>query len=131
MQSNGWRPPIFMIRGFTILRDLSRLLGAEQPIYSLLDPEMLDIRPPYDLRQLAKLHVKTILEVRPHGPYVLGGFSAGGPLAYEIAQQLIADGHQVALLVLFDSPCPVQPSMNWAERMVSNGLIHLRELRSH
>ena len=117
VQSKGSRPPIFMIRGFTILRDLSRLLGAEQPIYSLLDPETMNLKPPYDFKELAKLHLRTILDVRPHGPYVLAGYSAGGPLAYEIAQQLIAGGRQVPLLVLFDSSCPVQPIMNWAQRM--------------
>jgi thioesterase domain-containing protein len=130
VQPQGSRTPIFMIRGFTMFRDLSRLLGSDQPIYALLDPEIMNIRPPFDFAEIARRHVRTILGVRPHGPYMVGGFSAGGPLAYEVAQQLIAGGHQVALLVLFDSSCPVQPSLSWARRKVSNLRIHLRELRS-
>ncbi|MGC2758560.1 AMP-binding protein [Candidatus Binatus sp.] len=130
VQPQGSRTPIFMVRGFTIFRDLSRLLGTDQPIYALLDPEMMNIVPPYDFAEIARIHVKTILGVRPHGPYVLGGFSAGGPLAYEIAQQLIADGHEVALLVLFDSSCPVQPNVSSTRRKLSNARIHLRELQA-
>ena len=91
---------------------------------------MMNIGPPYDFAEIARLHVKTILGVRPHGPYVVGGFSAGGPLAYEIAQQLIADGHEVALLALFDSSCPVQPNVSSARRKLSNVRIHLRELQA-
>ncbi len=129
VQHRGLRTPIFLIRGFTIFCDLSRLLGDDQPIYSLLDPEIMDITPPYDFAEIAKIHVQTILAVRPHGPYVIGGFSAGGGLAYEVAQQLVASGHEVPLLVLFDSACPVQPSMSWIRTKVSNARIHLRELR--
>jgi len=130
VQPHGSRPPMFVIRGFTIFRDLSRLLGPDQPIYALLDPEIMNPRPPYDLEEIARLHVRTILELRPRGPYVIGGFSAGGPLAYEVAQQLKAAGHDVALLVLFDSACPVQPRMHWVDRIISNVRIHFRELRS-
>ncbi len=130
VQPQGSRTPIFMVRGFTIFSNLSRLLGTDQPIYALLDPEMMNIGPPYDFAEIARLHVKTILGVRPHGPYVVGGFSAGGPLAYEIAQQLIADGHEVALLALFDSSCPVQPNVSSVRRKLSNVRIHLRELQA-
>ena len=130
VQPHGSRTPIFMIRGFTIFRDLSRRLGLDQPIYALLDPEIMNMKPPYDLVEIARLHVRTILNVRAHGPYAIGGFSAGGPLAYEVAQQLTAAGHQVPLLVLFDSSCPVQPQTSWLSRMIANVRIHTRELHS-
>jgi thioesterase domain-containing protein len=42
--------------------------------------------------------------VQPSGPYVLGGYSFGGVVALEIAQQLVARGERVALLVLLDPP---------------------------
>ena len=37
---------------------------------------------------------------------MLGGCSASGIIAYEIAQRLLALGHEVGLLVLFDTPNP-------------------------
>jgi thioesterase domain-containing protein len=47
--------------------------------------------------------VEEILSVRPEGPYLLGGHSAGGVVAYEMAQQLLAQGRKVPLLLLLDT----------------------------
>ena len=48
-------------------------------------------------------HVKTMRAVRPRGPCFVGGWSAGGAIGYEIGQQLLAQGEDVALVVLFDT----------------------------
>src|SRR4029077_3089557 len=40
---------------------------------------------------------------QPDGPYFLGGYSFGGLVAYEMAQQLSARGQQVAFLGLIDA----------------------------
>jgi iterative type I PKS product template protein len=45
---------------------------------------------------------------QPQGPYLIGGWSAGGVVAYEVAMQLVAQGEKVEKLVLIDSPCPVK-----------------------
>ncbi|KAK5176230.1 polyketide synthase, partial [Cryomyces antarcticus] len=45
---------------------------------------------------------------QPEGPYILGGWSAGGVIAYEVAMQLVSMGEKIEKLVLIDSPCPVQ-----------------------
>ena len=42
-----------------------------------------------------------------HGPYHLGGWSAGGILAYSAAYQLLQMGERVERLILIDSPCPI------------------------
>src|SRR5262249_16162538 len=39
----------------------------------------------------------------PRGPYYLCGYSFGGLVAYEIAQQLTAQGQPVAMLAFFDT----------------------------
>jgi thioesterase domain-containing protein len=41
--------------------------------------------------------------VQPVGPYFLGGFSAGGLVAYEMARQLVESGESVQFLALFES----------------------------
>jgi thioesterase domain-containing protein len=41
--------------------------------------------------------------VRPSGPYLVGGYCLGGTIAYEVAQQLSAQGQEVSLLALFDT----------------------------
>jgi len=55
---------------------------------------------------MAALYVREIRRVQPHGPYFIGGYCLGGTIAYEMAQQLQAQGEQVALLAMFDT-------MNW------------------
>ncbi len=47
--------------------------------------------------------VKKILQIQPDGPYVIGGMCLGGILAYEIASQLRAAGHEVSLLIMVDA----------------------------
>lgn len=66
---------------------------------------------PQDLRcSLPQYVSKFITEIRrrqPVGPYNLGGWSAGGILAYEAAQQLARQGQTTAKLILLDSPNPI------------------------
>ena len=40
--------------------------------------------------------------MQPHGPYALGGFCLGGPIAAEMADQLAAAGEETAALILLD-----------------------------
>ncbi|WP_410674863.1 acyltransferase domain-containing protein [Amycolatopsis sp. cmx-4-68] len=47
--------------------------------------------------------VERLREVRPSGPYRLGGWSAGGVLAFETAQRLTALGERVEVVVLVDA----------------------------
>ena len=58
---------------------------------------------PATVEAMAERHIAELRKVRPHGPYVVGGFCAGGLVAYEIAQQLVENGDRVALLVVADT----------------------------
>jgi thioesterase domain-containing protein len=55
------------------------------------------------LGDLAARHAEAILGVQPRGPYLLGGWSFGGVVAWETARRLEDLGHEVGLLVLIDS----------------------------
>jgi iterative type I PKS product template protein len=67
------------------------------------DPESFTI----GVAGVTQIYMKEIQRRQPQGPYLLGGWSAGGVLAYEMTRQLIAKGEKVKKLVLIDSPCPV------------------------
>ncbi len=69
----------------------------------------------FSMADIAAYHVETIREIQPQGPYYLGGWSAAGLVAYEIAQQLHSQGQEVALLVLFDvtNSAALRPSSRW------------------
>ncbi|MFZ0548313.1 MAG: amino acid adenylation domain-containing protein [Candidatus Promineifilaceae bacterium] len=55
------------------------------------------------IETLASNYIANLKQVQPEGPYFLGGYSGGGVLAYEIAQQLQAQGDRVDLLVMIDT----------------------------
>ena len=126
IQPHGSRPPFFCIHGgggnVLIYRDLSKHLGSEQPFYGL-QAQGLDGERPYleTIEDMAKLYVKEIQRVQPHGPYYLGGYCMGGNVAYEMAQRLKAQGEEVALLALFDT-------MNWCSIPADNLYRKLRQI---
>jgi naphtho-gamma-pyrone polyketide synthase len=70
------------------------------------------LKRPQDLKcALQDLSVPYLAEIRrrqAHGPYHLGGWSAGGICAYDAAAKLMAAGEQVASLILLDSPNPIR-----------------------
>jgi thioesterase domain-containing protein len=52
---------------------------------------------------MAAQYVFAMRTVQPQGPYALGGWSLGGNIAYEIAQQLAEAGDEIALLFMIES----------------------------
>ena len=58
------------------------------------------------LNELMSSYLDEVRRRQPKGPYNLGGWSAGGILAYRAAQILIQEGEQVENLVLVDAPVP-------------------------
>jgi iterative type I PKS product template protein len=68
-------------------------------------------RNPHDMadRQLNEIiasYIESLRRHQPQGPYHLAGWSAGGVLAYAVAQELMAAGEEIATLTLIDSPPP-------------------------
>jgi thioesterase domain-containing protein/acyl carrier protein len=58
------------------------------------------------IKSIASRYVAAMVERQPEGPFLLGGYSAGATIAFEMAQQLTALGHRVELLVLIDARSP-------------------------
>ena len=98
--------PFFMVDSYPFFLDVVKLLGRDQPVLSLIAQEDTQSTETYSIPDEAAIHVQSILAHQPRGPYMLGGCSASGIVAYEIAQQLRALGHEVGLLVMFDNPNP-------------------------
>jgi amino acid adenylation domain-containing protein len=106
IQTQGSRAPLFAIHTLT-LHDLPRHLGKQQPLYFLrygmaAEPPDRSIPLP-NLEELASHYISEMQLIQPSGPYNLVGFSFGGVVAYEMANQLVAAGQQVNFLGLFDS----------------------------
>jgi aspartate racemase len=108
IQGGGKRIPFFCIHaaGGNVLEyyDLARLLGPDQPVYGL-QAKGLDGReePHTNIKEMARHYLKEMREVQPEGPYLLGGRSSGGTIAFEMACLLASEGQKVALLALLDT----------------------------
>jgi thioesterase domain-containing protein len=107
LQTGDGRPPFFIVDSYPFFLEVVQLMGRDQPVLSLIAQEdTQSIETTYSIPDEAAIHVKSILAHQPRGPYMLGGCSASGIVAYETAQQLGALGHEVGLLVMFDTPNP-------------------------
>ncbi len=111
IQTQGSRPPFFCVPGAggNVLNfyDLARLLGAEQPFYGLQAVGLDGVSEPHrTVEAMAAHYVSEIRRVQPHGPYVIGGHSFGGLVAFEMAQQLLRAGEEVARLIVLDTSAP-------------------------
>ena len=93
--------------------DLVRHIDNEQPVYGLQAPAIDHQVPPCrDIPTMAAQYIAALRTVYPQGPYVLGGWSFGGVVAFEMAQQLRVQGQEVPLIVLIDTVAPVATTMS-------------------
>jgi len=108
LQVSGSQPPLFFAHpgGGNVLcyLDLARCLGSDQPFYGLQTPGFYEERILYTrIEDMASHYLEAVQAVRPEGPYFLGGWSLGGIIAYEMAQQLVARGQRDIQLLLLDT----------------------------
>ncbi|MGL5194112.1 MAG: thioesterase domain-containing protein, partial [Chroococcales cyanobacterium] len=112
IQTQGTNPPFFCIHPiFGVVfpyYELALHLGKNQPFYAL-QPQGIDGKfPPLtNLEDMAAYYIKAMRTIQPEGPYFLGGWSFGGLVAFEMAQQLQKAGHAVGLLAVLDTLAPV------------------------
>jgi thioesterase domain-containing protein/acyl carrier protein len=108
IQPRGAKTPFFCVHEFfgdvLVYDQLARKLGQDQPFYGLqargVEGEGAPLR---EVGEMAAHYIHAVRTVQPAGPYALGGLCAGGLVAFEMAQQLAAEGEQVALLALLDT----------------------------
>jgi pimeloyl-ACP methyl ester carboxylesterase len=109
IQPNGSKPPLFCVhggRGGTLfLHTVATLVDQDRPFFGI-EPEGLDGREMRHktIESVAASYVAEIRKVQPRGPYYLGGYCFGGIVAFEMAQQLLRSGEQIAALVLLTAP---------------------------
>ena len=98
-----------LLGGDTYFPVLAQHIDDEVPIYSL---SAIPLHEPQlsDMKALAARVIRIIRHVQQAGPYRLAGWSFGGILAYETAQQLISAGETIEFLGLIDSVCPPRRS---------------------
>lgn len=137
IQPKGVKPPLFGIhylgKGQEFYRNIARYLDPEQPVYGLdywlaTQTQEWNEDHPTRLEDLATHYIAEMRTIQPQGPYFMAGLSFGGILAYEMAQQLHAQGEKVGLLVLFDTASPLLPISTFAPSSLKNHLANLAKI---
>jgi len=111
LQPAGRASPLFFVHaaGGIVFRylQLAAGLGEERPFYGLQARGVEPGDSPYpSVEVMAADYVRAIREVQPRGPYLIGGWSLGGTVAFEMARILAAHGESVPLLIMVDAPSP-------------------------
>jgi amino acid adenylation domain-containing protein len=106
--TDGSRRPFFCVHavdGHVLsYRALAGVLGDDRPFYGLQAAGVDGGEPLESVEEMAAAYVAALRAVQPAGPYLLGGWSLGGVVAFEAARQLRAAGEAVDLLVMLDAP---------------------------
>ena len=83
---------------------LARILKSSCRFYAIQAYGLDGAAAPFrHMEDCAEDYVAQIRRFQRSGPYCIGGFCFGGVIAYEMARQLHESGHEVPLLVLFDT----------------------------
>lgn len=110
IRKEGTRVPLHIVHGIggEVLgfEPLARHLSDEQPVFAFEALSDADDR--RGVVETAKRYVDILVRAQPNGPYYIGGYSSGGPLAFEMACQLANAGRVVGLLLLLDAGLPPQ-----------------------
>ncbi len=113
MRAQGSKAPFFCLPGGggnpLYLHPLVRHLDPQQPFFALQARGLDGRRSPHrTIEEMAAYSLHAIRGVQPYGPYLLGGHSFGGWAAFHAAWLLRQQGEEVAGLVVFDTPAPLQ-----------------------
>lgn len=118
--------PVFMAHGMggSILEffELVRHLDTPHPVYGMQTRGSDGFAEPFTrIEEMAEFFVNAIRRLQPLGPYLLIGYSLGGLVVWEMAQQLSRAGEDVPLVVLLDSyPHELQLSLGQRMRLIAH-----------
>ena len=103
------RRPFIMVHAGSLMVSALRStpLELDRPVYVLTAAkhwEEADLQPDTTVEQMADQNLAELRSLQPTGPYLLGGYSMGAPIALEIASRLRLAGEKVELLFLLDPP---------------------------
>jgi thioesterase domain-containing protein/acyl carrier protein len=111
LQPHGDRCPLFCFPGAgghsVTFAPMAAHVGPKHPCYGLTVPGLDGKQKPLEhVEEIAAAMIKSMRLVQAKGPYQLAGYSFGGLVAYEAAQQLTAAGEIVSLLAIYDTFTP-------------------------
>jgi thioesterase domain-containing protein len=107
LNTEGHKIPLILVHGERGNYYYKDFLDPDQTFYGFLhlgsDGESVKYR---TAEEFAKEYIRQLLVVVPKGPIYLGGFSFGGIIAFEMANQLKQMGFEIIFLLLVDCVDP-------------------------
>ena len=146
VHGGGSRTPLYLVHTYlgSLLhyRRLGRHLSHERPMIGV---QVQHFDGPSGPRRdsIDAMADDAVAQIRSHqsgGPYLLGGHSAGGAVAYEAARRLLDAGADVPLVLLIDTPLTqthwrylwAEVVLNWPDlRLASGRELLVRHLGDH
>ncbi|WP_030644625.1 MULTISPECIES: non-ribosomal peptide synthetase [Streptomyces] len=109
--SHDSRPPLFLVHphggGVSSYMGLARELEGKVTLYGIEAVGYnTDATPLRTVEEIAERYLSEIAGTGHEGPLLLGGWSFGGVVAFEMARRVERAGGRVGALVLLDSPVP-------------------------
>lgn len=107
IKPTGNKMPVYIVHGeglnVLIFYNIATNVDPEQPVYGLQSRGLNGVeRVPDSIEAIAALYVAEVVEQNPTGPYAIAGYSFGGYVAIEMANQLQAMGKEVKILAMLD-----------------------------
>ncbi|KAK1235584.1 polyketide beta-ketoacyl-synthase [Marasmius sp. AFHP31] len=107
LDSDGDASPLYLIHdGSGLVNHYNRISNIGRKLRGISNPNFFSTIPWDDLSSMAT-HYASLISQTTTTPVILGGWSFGGVVAYEVARQMISSGQRVKGVVLIDSPSPV------------------------
>jgi thioesterase domain-containing protein len=95
----------FMGGGF-YSRTMANALGPDQPTLIIHPHGLVEDAIPPSIEAMASDRLRSLRELLPRGPYMIGGHCNGALVAFEMARQLAAAGERVPVVVLIEAGAP-------------------------
>lgn len=107
IQTKGSRPPLFIIHPSFGLATPYKVLSnyiVDRPVFGISDPDFYQPNSRFNaLEEMATFYLNAIQSLQIEGPIYLAGWSFGGVVALEIAQQLKKMDKKVDSVILIDT----------------------------
>jgi acyl-coenzyme A synthetase/AMP-(fatty) acid ligase/thioesterase domain-containing protein/acyl carrier protein len=139
----GSGPPLFLFHAIggniLVYQPLAARLAGNMPVYGILAQGLNeDEMPLISVPEIARHHIRQMKALQQQGPYYFGGYSFGGIVAYEVAQQLRAAGDLIGLVLVLDATVRLPKILTAGQRLretiqreFQRVIHHLRYFASH
>ncbi|EKE00875.1 MAG: hypothetical protein ACD_21C00260G0004 [uncultured bacterium] len=105
IKSTGNKQPLFLIHpvGGTVFCyiELAKYLSIDHPLIAIQDPLLESEQVPFvSIEEMAQHYLQAIKSVQNDGHYLIGGYSFGANVAFEIVKQLEQEGKTASLFII-------------------------------